>query len=167
MKMSRLPAILCGMALLCAQAPAPPLTQQQLATVIASAIRIKQLSQDVTVQPDGRSVSVTNTQIEVLSAAFARVAQFPIPYNATLEDIEITEAYTLKANGQKIPVDPSVILTQKPAATDNLSPVYSDREQKLLIFPNVDPGDTLVITSKTTQKAPLLPGKFFYSRYFN
>ena len=87
MKMSRLPAILCGVALLCAQAPAPPLTQQQLATVAASLLRFRHLSQDITVTADGKSVSVAHSEIQVLNALAVRAAQFPVPYNATLEDL--------------------------------------------------------------------------------
>jgi len=167
MKMSRLPAILCGMALLCAQAPVPPLTAQQLAAITAASLRIKHINQDVTVSADGNYVAVAQMQIQVLNAVTARSAQFPVSYNATLEDIEITEAYTLKTDGSKIPVDPSAILSQKPAATDALAPVYTDREQKVIIFPNVEVGDSLVFTSKTTQKAPLMPGQFVLSRYLD
>ncbi len=167
MKISRLPVILLGVALLCAQTPAPPLTPQQLASVVASSIRVRQRNLDITVLPDGRLVTLNTMKVEVLSAAFAHSAQIPASYNATLEDIEIPQAYTLKANGQKIAVDPSVILTQRPAATDTMAPVYSDREQKLVIFPQVEPGDTLVLVSRTTQKAAVIPGQFTLAIYPN
>jgi hypothetical protein len=153
--------------LLGAQAPAPPLTPQQLATVVAASLRLTHLIQDVTVTADGKSVSTVQTQIKVLSAAAARTAQFPVPFNATLEDLEIPEAYTLKADGTRIPVDPSTIVSQRPAATDALAPVYSDREQKVIIFPNVEPGDSMVFTSKTTQKAAVIPGQFTMARTIN
>lgn len=148
-------------------AQAPAMTPQQIATVAAASMRIKHVSQEIDVTADGKSVTVSNMQLQVLSAAAARAAQFPVAYNATLEDLEITEAHTLKADGTKIPVDPSTILSQRPAATDSLSPVYTDREQKLIIFPNIEPGDSMVYTSKTTLKAPLMPGQFTMSRVTN
>ena len=159
-----LPGIVGAAVLLGAQAPVPPLTPQQLAAVTAAAVHVKHILQEITVTPDGKSVTVSQMQIQVLSAASARAAQFPVPYNATLEDIEIPEAYTLKADGTKIPVDPATILSQRPAATDALAPVYSDREQKLIIFPNVEPGDSMVYTARTTQKTAMMPGQFTLSR---
>ncbi len=158
---TRLLAGLCATLLLGAQTQ---LTTQQLQAITAAAIRIKHADQAITVGADGRTVSVATMQVQLLNALAVRAAQFPVPYNATLEDIEITEAYTLKADGRKLPVDPSVILTQRPAATSSLEPVYSDREQKVIIFPDAQVGDTLVFTSKTTQKAPLMPGQFTLAR---
>lgn len=152
--------------LLGAQAPTA-LTAQQAATVAAALVRIRHVNQEITVTADGKSVTVSNMQLQILSPAAVRVAQFPVSYNATLEDLEITEAHTLKADGTSIPVDPSAILTQRPAATDALAPIYTDREQKLIIFPNVEPGDSMVYTSRTTLKTPLMPGQFTLSRVPN
>ena len=91
-KSAGLLALLSCTVLLGAQTPVPPLTPQQLAAVAAAALHIKHIRQEITVTPDGKSVTTSHMEIKVLSAASARQAQFPVPYNATLEDIEITEA---------------------------------------------------------------------------
>lgn len=133
----------------------------------ANGVRFKQVKSEAVVDADGHHVTVNTSQLQVLTpAAATQFAQSSIRFNASLEDVEILEAYTLKPDGRKLTVDPTNIITQKVPQTVALAPLYTDAEQKIVIFPNVEAGDTLVLTNKFTQKLIPLPGQFTLSHYF-
>ena len=143
-------------------------TQSTVGTSSGPPLRIKQLRQDFVIDSQGRRVTTTATQFQVLSAAMVPLfSQIPVRFDATVEDAEVLEAYTLKPDGRKITVDPGNIITQKAPQANALLPLYSDAEQKIIIYPNVEVGDSLVFTSKVTEKSVALPGQFTLSRYFN
>ena len=87
-------------------------------------------------------------------------------YNATLEEVEISGAYTQKVDGRKIPVDPGAIMNQH-APSQGLAPIYTDVEQKVIIFPNVEAGDTMVYTEKRRDKQAIIPDQFTMANYPN
>jgi transglutaminase-like putative cysteine protease len=146
------PAALAAMLALPNAAPAQGMNQP---------IRVKQRSIDVTVNPDGTSTTVYHDEIQVLTeAAIANAAQQPISYEARTQDIEIGEAYTLKADGTKIPVGRDTIMTQQNPSTSGLAPVYSDSQRKIIIFPNVQVNDTLVFNFTVTAKQAYFPGQY-------
>ncbi len=140
---------------------------QTAAPAAGPAMRVKQIRQQIDITPDGNSVITTTGQFQVLSAgAPAQFSQIPVSYDASLQSAEVTDAYTLKANGDKIPVDPNNILTQKVAAA-SLAPIYTNAEQKIVIFPRVEAGDTMVLTSKITQTKPMLSNQYTLAHYFS
>src|SRR5450432_3654241 len=140
---------------------------QTVAPAAGPAMRVKQVRQQIIVTSDGQSVTTTTAQFQVLSAAVtAQLSQIPVTYEASLQTAEVSDAYTLKANGDKVPVDPNNILTQKVAAA-SLVPIYSNAEQKIIIFPRVEAGDTLVFTSKITQTRPILSNQYTLAHYFS
>jgi len=153
---------LIAVALLGASLTAPPVMAQNA----ASGIRFKQIHQDVVVDAEGRRTMTTSSQLQVLTAAMAtQFAQFPLRYEGTVQDVEVLEAYTLKADGRKLTVDPANVITQKAPQANALVPIYSDAEQKIVIFPNVEAGDTLFLTSRTSDKIALMPGQFVFSAH--
>ncbi len=130
-------------------------------------LRIKQFREDIVVDSEGRTETIVTNAIQMLKVApTGPVGQLPVSYNATLEDVEITDAYTQKTDGQKIPVDRGAIMTQH-AAAQSMSPVYTDVEQKIIIFPNVEAGDTMVYTEKRHSRAPIIPRQFMTANYPN
>jgi transglutaminase-like putative cysteine protease len=134
----------------------------------ASGVRIKSLHQDVVVEADGRRTMTINTQLQLLTPAMAsQFAQFPLRYEGTLQDVEVMEAYTLKPDGRKLTVDPTNVITQKAPQANALLPIYSDAEQKIVIFPNVEAGDTLFLTSRTIDKKALVPGQFGFAAHLS
>ena len=92
--------------------------------------------------------------------AASTLGQFPITYSEGSTDLSITEAYTLKPDGQKIPLDPATIITQQPPGNNPLMALFTDTKQKILIFPNVQVGDTIVFTEKRHNKQLYFPGQF-------
>ena len=130
-------------------------------------LRIKQFRDDILVDSQGRAQSTITNAIQLLKVPpSGPVGRLPVNYNATLEEVEITDAYTQKADGRKIPVDPAAILTQH-APAQGLTPVYTDVEQKVIIFPNVEAGDTMVYTEKRRDRQAIIPGQFMMANYPN
>src|ERR1019366_3788244 len=136
-------------------------------TAPSGSVRIKEVTQDIVVSPDGRSEATVHSEMQILSAAaVTAMSQIPVTYNATTQDAQILEAHTQKADGRRIPVDPGNIVAQK-APSAALSPMYNDTEEKVIIFPNVEPGDTLVLSAKLSDRTPIIPGGFSLAHYFS
>src|SRR3569833_4136362 len=102
---------------------------QALAQPAAPGIRFKALHQDAVVDAAGRRTMTTNSQLQVLTAAMAtQFAQFPLRYEGTVQDVEVLEAYTLKADGRKLTAVPANVFSQKAPQANALLPIYSDAE---------------------------------------
>jgi transglutaminase-like putative cysteine protease len=114
--------------------------------------RVKAETDQVDVQPDGTAIETHHRELQVFTAATAaQLAQLRVSYVESMQDVEIIEAYTLKPDGRKLPVEPSAILTQQAPATTQAA-IFTDQKQKVVIFPNVEVGDTLVLTEKRRDK---------------
>lgn len=146
--------------LVCAALAASRAGAQFAGTDLRDPGRFKEMLHHVDIRPDGSTFSTTHSEFEVhASALIPIVSQTALDYSESLQDLEVTGAYTLKPDGTKIAVAPSAILTrQKPTP----NPVFSDVKQKVVLFPNVEVGDTLVYDA-TMQSKPLIPGFFSYS----
>ncbi len=99
-------------------------------------------------------------------AAARREAQQAVSYSPSLEDLTITEAYTQKPDGRRIPVAPSAIHDQLPRGGPDLAS-FSDQRQKVLVFPDVGGGDTLVYAWRRDVHKPVFPGQFMTSVYMS
>lgn len=137
----------------------PFVPNQAFSQVQGARIRV-QIAQDE-IQPDGSEILTQHLEMQVLNAGLASaLAQFPITYNEASTEVTIVEAYTLKPDGQKIPLDPGGIVTQQTPSSNALAPLFTDTKQKVLIFPNVQAGDTIVFTEKRHIKQLYFPGQF-------
>lgn len=121
---------------------------------------------DMVVVGDNGDVKRTiHAELEVLSQAGVAQSQIPLSYSPELTDLTITGAYTLKPDGRRIDVPQSAILTQgDPAPAATL--IFSDQMRKIVVFPNVDVGDVLVLEQEQRQKKALFEGHAVYSRLF-
>jgi transglutaminase-like putative cysteine protease len=95
-----------------------------------------------------------------------RNAQMPLRYSASLEALEVLEAYTVTKDGRRIDVTPDQIREQQSAESAR-APMFDDNKVKVVVFPGVEVGATLTLHSRTTQKAPLFPGEFSALEYFD
>lgn len=127
---------------------------------------IKQLTYSDDVHADGSVVSIMHLEIQPRNDAAAKEAgQQPLRYSASLETVEVQEAYTLKPDGRKLRVNPTGIQSQLAPGAPDL-PMFDDQRQKVIIFPSVEAGDVLVITAKYVRK-PIIPGFFSMSAPFD
>ena len=141
-------ALVCGVAL-AADTPVPN-------------ARIRLERRQIDIAADGSAVAHTHSEVQVFSnAAIQALGQRPLRYSEAYQTLDVTSAYTLKADGTKVPVDPSAILTQQ---VPNLG-LLSDLKQKVIVFPDVDINDTMVNETTITTK-PLIPGQFTYMNVF-
>ncbi len=99
-------------------------------------------------------------------AAAQKLGQQPVGFVASTSDAEILDAYTLKADGRKLPVDASSIYTQ-PVPNSPQMPMFDDQRQKVVVFPQVEAGDSVDLSYKYTEKEPILPGSFTFVMPFS
>jgi hypothetical protein len=81
-----------------------------------------------------------------------------------METAEIEEALTRKADGNVLKVDRTQIFAQAPPGSPQV-PMFTDRKQKVIVFPDVGPDDLVVFTIKWTRKARFV-GQFFTGDVF-
>lgn len=91
--------------------------------------------------------------------AIKTTAQQSLPYNRTLETLEVIEAYTQKPDGRKVTVSAEQIKEQQQQASAD-APMFLDSLVKVVIFPEVAVGDRLVLTYQRHRNTALFPGQF-------
>src|SRR5262249_12133483 len=82
-----------------------------------------------------------------------------------METLETVEAFTEKADGSKVPVPAANIITRD-AASGLPATFMRDLKQRTIIFPDVQVGDTLVMTHRKEIIQGLFPRHFYYSDVF-
>jgi transglutaminase-like putative cysteine protease len=92
--------------------------------------------------------------------AIERAKHAAISYSASIQNVEVLEAYTLKADGKRIDVPKSNFQLNQNAGKDKNAPVFSDFNTISAVFPEVSVGDTVVFAYKLTQREPIFPGHF-------
>src|SRR5262249_28701791 len=99
-------------------------------------------------------------------SAIRTLAQQSLSFVESLNRLEVVEAYTQKADGRKIAVEPGNILTRD--AATGLNAVYQrDAKVKTLIFPDIEVGDTLVYRTRVHRTDQRFPGHFNYQTVFS
>ena len=88
-----------------------------------------------------------------------------ITYNATLEDVEILEAYTIQPDGTRILVPLDKIRTQDEVEDDGA--IYSDSKSKVIIYPKLEVGSQVYYRAKSVQHTPEFPGHFFMRHHYS
>ena len=104
--------------------------------------------------PPRRSGRVGSDPTETGLSSEAKQA---ISYQSTLQDLAVVEAYTEKADGRRIDVDRHAIVTRDAAVGDV---DIHDEKIRLVIFPDVAVGDTVVLAVRRDIKKPIFPGQY-------
>jgi transglutaminase-like putative cysteine protease len=122
---------------------------------------VKLATEDYVVQADGTYVVTTHVEYQARNDSAARqAAQQTIKFSDEMEQIEVVEAYTKKADGSKLPVAESAIFTQVPQGAPNVT-AFDDQKQKVIIFPSVAAGDIVAYTIREHVIHPMFPGQFY------
>jgi transglutaminase-like putative cysteine protease len=125
------------------------------------AVIIKALKGDTIVEPDGSYTTITHAEtIATNESAAHNIAQHRVEYSESMETAEVLEAFTRKVDGRTLAVDQTQIFPQAPPGSPRV-PMFNDRKQKVIVFPNVSAEDTVVYTIKQTRKAPFAEQFFF------
>jgi len=161
-------AILGVAALINALGVGPALAQSQPAPASAgaSAPYTVQYENHVVIRPDLTTTEVLTKRVKLLvPTVIQALSQEQLPYIDGMQTLEILEAYTEKADGRRIAVDPASIITQDPASGLQLT-YLRDLKQRVIIFPNVGVGDTIVTSVKLEQSKNLFPGELTHFELF-
>ncbi|MBD8634431.1 DUF3857 domain-containing protein [Stenotrophomonas sp. CFBP 13725] len=111
------------------------------------------------------SADASNTQTEhydILLKTRSAVDQFSqvrLSYSEKMESLEVLEAYTLTADGQRRDVPADRIYTQESYSSASAA-MYADRKVRVIVFPNLAPGSRVVYATRRTQQKPYFPGYF-------
>jgi len=120
----------------------------------------------ITVHADRTAESTSTRRLKVLGeAALQSVGQQSYSYIEGMQDLQILEAYTEKANGQRIDVDPATVITRDEAS--GLAAVYlRDAKTRTVIFPDLAVDDSIVLVTRTRTLSGVFPGHYTYQYVF-
>lgn len=112
------------------------------------------------VQADGRFTREKKQIIRINTAqGVQRHGQVPLPYSASLQKLDIVEAYVVSPDGQRtdVPAD-RIIEQQSPQSAQ--APLFDDGKVRTVIFPALQVGSVIHLHTRLTQIKPLFPGHF-------
>jgi hypothetical protein len=120
----------------------------------------------ITLHADRTADSVNTTRIKILGeAALRSMGQQTLSYIEGMQTLDVVEAYTEKADGSRIAVDPASIISRDEAS--GLNTVYlRDAKARTVIFPDLAIGDTIVMTTRLETKAGVFPGHYLHNEVF-
>src|SRR6516162_11366522 len=137
------------------------------AAAVEPAITVRKFVIDISVDAEGRATTLVHREQSASSlATAAQIGQMPIDFNPSLERVEILHAYTQKRDGTRKEADASAIRAQLAPGVPNV-PIFQDVQQKVVVFPDLQAGDTQVIDYRRETKQPLFPGQFFLAREYS
>lgn len=131
-------------------------------------VTIKLQTNDITVKPDASSVQRVHAELYAENDAGAmRLNQIHLGFDQARQELRIDEAYTLKPNGTKYPIDMNAVFVRMPQADkDDDSSMITDKRVKVLVFPQLAAGDTAVYTVTYIDKGAVFPGVYTYGQAF-
>jgi hypothetical protein len=138
-----------------APAPAAPTTSYGLA-----------VQGHVTVRADRTATAVFTRRFKILTpASIQPISQQQLWFVEGMQSIEVVEAFTEKADGRQVPVGPANMIIRD--GSSGLQASYTrDLKQRVVIFPDVEVGDTLVMTYRKETRQGLFPGQFYEAHVF-
>ncbi|MET0288190.1 MAG: DUF3857 domain-containing protein, partial [Pseudoxanthomonas sp.] len=83
-----------------------------------------------------------------------------------METLDVVNAYTLTADGQRREVPADRIYTQE-SYSSAAAAMYADRKVRVIVFPNLAPGTRLVYRYRREQRQPFFPGYFGFWETFS
>jgi Domain of Unknown Function with PDB structure (DUF3857)/Transglutaminase-like superfamily len=122
-------------------------------------IIVKTMTVDDVVEPDGSYTSLFHVErLATNQSAAQKIAQQTVSYSESMETAEVVEAFTRKPDGKVLDVDRTQIFAQATPGSPQV-PMFTDRKQKVIVFPDVAPNDLVVFTIKQSHK-PSFTGQF-------
>jgi len=117
-------------------------------------------TQTFTVNADGSYSKLDTMTLRVNNeAGVERVAQQYVWFNRNMADVQVIEAYTVSADGKRHDVQPEQIRDVQEARSFD-APMFQDIQEKVIVFPAVEPGARVHLTYRKTQRQPIVPGQF-------
>jgi len=115
---------------------------------------------DYEVRPDASNVETDSYEILLKTkSAVEHFSQVRLSYSDKMETLEVLEAYTVTADGERQPVPADRIYTQESYSSASAA-MYADRKVRVIVFPNLAPGARIAYVVRKTQNTPYFPGYF-------
>lgn len=131
-----------------------------------SPITLEQQDVIYTVNADGTYTRDETTRIRInIDQAVQSLAQTYLQFSETLESLEVLEAYTDTAAGERINVPKDKIITQQSPVSTN-APAFGDIKITAIVFPQISAGATKTYRYRSTQIKPLFENQFSLIEYF-
>ena len=125
-----------------------------------SPITFEQHEVTYTVNTDGTYTRDETTRIRInIDQAVQSQAQTYMQFSETLERLEVLEAYTDTATGERIAVPDDKIITQQSPVSTN-APAFGDIKITAIVFPQISVGATKTYHYRSTQIKPLFENHF-------
>jgi hypothetical protein len=113
----------------------------------------------ITVNKDGTAQQTWTRRVKLLSeAAVEANGKVATPYRETLQSVEVLEAFTQKADGRRVEADRASMVTKEIASKDPVD--AHDGKLHVVYFPDLEVGDTIVLTTRVNTQRAVLPGHF-------
>ncbi|KQZ65512.1 hypothetical protein ASD53_17905 [Lysobacter sp. Root559] len=137
-----------------AKAPAAPAAAEE-------PLRSERAYLSYVVQADGSYVEQRETEVKVIEERAVEYAKREsISYSASIQQLDVIEAYTRKADGRRIDVPKSNYQVETNDGRNGGGPAFSDIATTSLVFPDVAAGDTLVLAYRLVGKQPMFESQF-------
>jgi transglutaminase-like putative cysteine protease len=127
----------------------------------AHAIVNRVYTDETTVNPDGTTLQTIHLERSTANPADAQsLTRWTIDYDSAQSSVELVEAYTLHPDGTRRAVDPSAVLDASPPVAAGEAKFIMSVARKVILFPAVAAGDTVVITYRVRLLQAAIPGQF-------
>lgn len=125
-----------------------------------SPLTIEKMDITYNVNTDGTYTMEQNARIRInLDLAVQSSAQTYLPFSESLQTLEVLEAYTETAAGEKIEVPEDKIITRESPISAK-APHFSDYKVTAIVFPQISVGAAKTIHYKMTQTKPHFENHF-------
>ncbi len=115
---------------------------------------------DYEVREDFSSVETDTYDILLKTkSAVEHFSQVRLSYSEKMQTMEVLEAYTTTAEGERQDVPAERIYTQE-SYSSAAAAMYADRKVRVIVFPNLAPGARITYVVRRTQNTPYFPGYF-------
>jgi len=124
-------------------------------------VRVDRSHFDVVLNDDGSNIRTYEWARTVLKdKAVERLKKATVTHSTSVERVEVLEAYTQKAGGQRIDAPKSNYQVTVNRGREDGSPAFSDWTTLTVVFPDVAVGDTTVFKYRIHQSEAIFPGHF-------
>jgi len=132
-----------------------------------SPVTLEQQEITYTVNADGTYTKDVTTRIRInIDQAVQSQAQTYLQFSEALEKLEVLEAYTDTAAGERIAVPDDKIITQQSPVSTN-APAFGDIKITAIVFPQISAGATKTYRYRSTQIKPLFENHFSMFEYYS
>lgn len=116
----------------------------------------------VKVNPDGSYVARETTCYRINQyRLISKLNTVKVPYPAGLASLKVTDAYTQKPDGRRIPVKPAAIRDQD--STSDTNDGFNDDREIVIVFPQVEVGDQTCYTATENHHLPVFKGHYTFT----